>query len=182
MRKAFLLTSAVAIATLAGPALAQSTGTVDVDGSVQGRCLFTAPSATISVGELSQAGTGANAGKLDPAKLDGQQRTLTGWCNGTAATMSVEAFPLLNTDFTGAAPSGFDTRINYTATATANSIDATDGSATAGAGTPVNVGLFAGQVVVALSNSATPGGGLLVAGAYNGEVRVTLAPNVSFNN
>lgn len=181
MRKAILLTSAVALVSLAGPALAQATGTVDIDGSVQDRCLFTSPSATISVGELSQSGTGANAGKLDPSKLDGQQRTLVGWCNGTAAKMSVEALPLLNGDFVGTAPSGFDTRINYSATASANGVEASDGSATAGAGSAVNVGLFAGDVVVALSNSNTPGGGLLVAGGYSGEVRVTLTPNASFN-
>ena len=182
MRKAILFTSAAALAALASPAFAQSTGTVDIDGSVADRCLFTTPSETISVGELSQSGTSTDAGKLDPSKLDGQQRTLTGWCNGTAATMSVEALPLLNQDFAGTAPNGFDTRIDYTATASANSVDATDTSATAGVGTAAGVGLFTGDVVVALSGSSTPNSGLLVAGDYSGEVRVTLTPNVSFNN
>lgn len=179
MRSSLIL--AVALAASAAPVLAQSTGTVDIDGTVADRCLFTTPSETISVGELSLGGTGATAGKLDADKLDGESRTLVGWCNGTAATMSVEAQPLLNSDFAGAAPTGFDTRINYTAEATANSVQASDDSIVAGAGSPANVGLFTGNVVVALSGSATPRGGLLVAGDYNGQVLVTLTPNTSFN-
>jgi len=174
MKKTLLLASAVALAGFAAPAMAQSTGTVSIDGSVADRCLFTTDSQTISAGEL--AGTD---GKLDTSKLDGQNRTLVGWCNGTAATMSVEAQPLLNVDFTGTLPSGFNDRVDYTATATANSLDATDDSTVAGAGTAVNVGVFSGDVKVALSGS-TAGGNLLVAGGYQGQVLVTLTPNVSF--
>ena len=180
MKKTLVLVSAAA-ACFAVPAVAQSTGTVSVDGTVADRCLFTTPSATISVGELTQSGTGSEAGKLDASKLDGESRTLVGWCNGTAATMSVEAQPLTNTDFAGPAPSGFDIRVNYTATADANSQAASDDSLAEGAGSAVNVGLFAGNVVVTLSGSSTPTASLLVAGDYQGQVLVTLTPNSSFN-
>jgi hypothetical protein len=180
LKKSFIL-AGMAACVLATPAFAQSTGTVTVTGSVADRCLFTTPSATILLGELARPGSDANAGKLDEAVVDAGTATLVGWCNGTAATMSVEAQPLLNTDFVGAPPSGFDTRIDYTADALANSATATDTSTVAGAGTAVSVGMFTGNVVVNLGSSATPGGGLLVAGDYAGQVLVTLTPNVSFN-
>ena len=73
----FTLGPAIVVASLtAAPALAEdATGTVAIDGSVAERCLFTTPSATISVGELSKGGTDTNAGRLNPAKLNGQSRT-----------------------------------------------------------------------------------------------------------
>ena len=178
-----LAVAALAASALSGPAFAQSTGTVAVDGSVADRCLFTDPADVISVGELALPGSDANAGRLDASKLNNESRTLTGWCNGTAATISVEAQPLLNSDFTGTPPTGFDRRVDFTASAVANSATATDSSAAAspGAGSAVNVGMFTGNVVVTLSSATTPGGGLLVAGDYGGQVLVTLTPNVSFN-
>lgn len=179
MRISFLL--AVPAALVATPVMAQSSGTVNVNGSVADRCLFTVPSAVIALGEISQSGTGAAAGKLDPTRVDNQFRDLVGWCNGTAATMTVEAQPLLNLDYGGPAISGFDTRVDYLATAAANSTSANDSSlaASPGAGSAVNVGLFSGNIRVTLSQSSTPGSGLLVAGNYGGQVIVTLTPNFS---
>lgn len=163
----------------AAPVSSSVTGTVDINGSVADRCLFTIESKVISVGELSRTGTGANAGKLNTSKLDGESRNLAGWCNGTAASMTVEALPLVNTSFTGTAPTGFDTVINYTASALANDVTAIDDSSVSGEGSPVTVGLFTGDVLVSLSGSSTPSSGLLVAGDYSGQVLVTLTPNVS---
>jgi len=175
MRK-LILASAVLAAATATPVVAQTTtGTVMIDGSVAPRCLFTTSNAVINAGELAQAGTGGSAGKLDTSKLDGQSRTLVGWCNGTASSMSVEAFPVVNTTVTSAPPAGFDRVVNYTATATANAANASDTSIVAGAGSASTVGLFTGNVVVTLSNSSTPASGLLIAGAYQGETRVTLS-------
>lgn len=154
------------------------TGVVDINGSVANRCLFTLPSDVISVGELANGGSDASTGKLNPSKLNGESRTLTGWCNGTAASMTVEALPLLNTSYSGTVPAGFETRIDYSAAALANGQTATDSSSVGGTGSAVNVGMFAGDVVVTLSGSATPANGLLVAGAYSGQVLVTLSPNV----
>jgi type 1 fimbria pilin len=155
-------------------------GEVTIVGRVADRCLFTVPSKVIDLGELSLPGTDASAGRIDASKVNGANETLEGWCNGTAATMTVEAFPIKNVSFAASAPSGFDRVINYTATATANAVDGTDSSVTSGAGSAVAVGMFTGPIPVALSGASTPTGGILVSGDYQGLVRVTLAPNVSF--
>lgn len=160
-------------------AMAQSTGTVAVDGSVAGRCLFTTPSATISVGEMAVQGTGASAGKLNAAVINNQTRTLVGWCNGSASTMSVETQALTLTGFAAAAPAGFDKRVDYTATAVANAVSADDSSIDAGAGAAETVGLFTGDVVVTLSAASSPTSGLLIAGGYLGQVLVTLSPAIA---
>ena len=170
MRKVILL--AAPFALLASPVLAQSaTGTVAIDGSVAGRCLFTLPNATISLGEISLVSNG----KLDPSKVNGKSATLTGWCNNTAATMSVTTTQLT----TGTtATTGFDNRVDYTGTAVANAISASDSSLAAGAGTASTVGQFTGDIVVTLSAASSPTNGLMVAGAYTGNVLVTLTPTV----
>jgi hypothetical protein len=176
MRKLWMIAVPMALAAI--PAAAQTTGTVNVDGSVAGRCLFTTPSATISVGEMAVQGTGSTAGKLNAAVIEGQTRTLVGWCNGSASTMSVETLPLMNTGFAPAAPTGFDKRVDYTATAVANAVSADDSSIAGGAGAASTVGLFTGDVAVTLSGASSPTGGLLVAGTYQGQVIVTLSPAI----
>lgn len=175
MKRSILLLAPLAL--IASPAMAQSaTGTVDISGTVAGRCLFTLPNQTISLGELSLTGTGATAGKLDVSKVNGRTATLNGWCNNTAATMSVTTTQLTNP---ASAVTGFDNRIDYTATATANSVSANDSSIGAGAGVAQTVGQFTGDVTVALSAASTPTSGLLVAGSYTGNVVVTLSPSVA---
>lgn len=172
MRK--LLLFALPLAFIGTPANAQSsTGNVVINGSVAGRCLFTTPNATITLGELALGGTDTTAGKLDVSKVNGMNATLVGWCNNTASTMTV-----LATELTGptATATGFDKRVDYTATANANSVNATDTSTVAGAGSAVTVGMFTGNVVVTLSAASTPTSGLLVAGSYTGNVAVTLSP------
>lgn len=168
MRKlAFLFIPA---ALMAGPALAQgASGSVDVDGTVAGRCLFGLPNATISLGEISVISTG----RLDASKVNGRTATLNGWCNGAAATMMVTTTQLTTAT---SAPAGFDNRVDYTGTAAVSSGSASDSSLTAGAGTPVNVGRFNGDILVTLSAASSPTGGLLVAGTYTGNVLVTLTP------
>ena len=164
---------ALPLVVLASPALAQSsaTGTVNIDGSVAGRCMFTLPNATISLGEISLASNG----KLDPSKVNGRTATLTGWCNNTSASMSVTTTQLT----TGtSAPTGFDNRVDYTGTAVTGTVSAADSSLTAGAGTPSTVGLFTGNIVVTLSGASSPSNGLMVAGTYTGNVVVTLTPTV----
>lgn len=173
MRKLMFL--AIPAVLAASPALAQSTsvtGTVNIDGSVAGRCTFTLPSVNLSLGELSLASNG----KLDVSKVNGKQATLTGWCNNTAATMSVTTTQLTNAT---AAPTGFDNRVDYTATAVANSASASDSSLTAGAGASSTVGLFTGNIVVTLSGASSPNNGLMVGGGYTGNVVVTLTPTAT---
>lgn len=156
------------------PAAAQdSTGTVAIDGSVAGRCLFTTPNQTISLGEMALSGSSTSAGRLDTSTVNGENATLVGWCNSSAAGMTVEAFPLLNA---ASAATGFTNRVDFTATAAANAANGTDSSLVAGAGTQVAVGMFTGNVVVTLSDASAPSDNLLVAGTYNGSVEVTLTP------
>lgn len=176
MNRMFIL-AAVPLTLIAAPALAQSsTGNVIVNGSVAGRCLFTTDSKTITITEMALAGTGATAGKLDASKVNGRNETLVGWCNSSASTMTVTSTPLTNV---ATASTGFDNRVDFTATANANAVNATDSSVGAlSAGTAANVGQFTGNVLVTLSAASSPTSGLLVAGAYTGNVAVTLAPAV----
>lgn len=174
MRK--LTLAALPLALVAMPALAQdATGTVDISGTVDSRCLFTTDNATITLGEMALSGSDTQAGRLDSATVDGQTATLVGWCNDAAAQMTVEAFPLLNS---ATAATGFTSRVDFTASADANSATATDDTLAAGSGTTVSVGMFTGDVLVTLSDSSAPGDDLLVAGTYVGSVEVTLAPTV----
>ena len=166
-------------ACVASPAFAQSTGTVTIDGSVAPRCLFTTPSASIELNEMALSGTGTTAGKLNTAVVNGKTRTLVGWCNGSASTMSVEAQALTLTGSAGTIPTGFDTTVNYTATAVAKGVSATHTSTDEDAGDEETVGLFTGNVVVTLSSASTPTSGLLVAGDYNGQVLVNLSAAIA---
>lgn len=169
MKKLLLLGSAVAFAT-AAPAFGQATGQVDVNGFVEGRCQFTTlGNAVINLGEISDGD-----GKLDEAAVDAGQATLQGFCNGASATIKVEALPLLNA---ASASASFDNRVDYRATATAGSAAPIDDSNVAGAGTDVGLGLFSGNIVVDISNSASPNDRLMVAGDYVGSIVVTLTPN-----
>lgn len=162
----------------AAPALAADasvTGTVTVTGSVAAKCLFTTDSDSVVIPELAAA-----TGHLDPATVDSQAAELTGWCNGTASTMSVEANHLEG-DFAGSPVAGFTDRVDYTATATAmtglegsTASAASDSSGVGGAGSPVTVGLFASPIAVTFSDAAADG--RLVAGDYEGSVDVTLSP------
>ena len=175
-----LIIAAMGIAACAAsPAFAQSTGTVTIDGSVAPRCLFTTPSATITLGEMALSGTGTTAGKLDAGVVNGKTRTLVGWCNGSASKMSVKAEALTLTGSTGTIPTGFDRTVNYTATAVANSVSVNDLSTTVDASLEKTVGLFTGNVVVTLSSATTPTSGLLVAGDYNGQVLVNLSAAIA---
>ena len=176
MRALIGAAAALALIGAASQASAQVTGTVDITGSVGERCEFTVNSATIPLGELS--GTG---GLLDTAQVNGETATLNGWCNGTAAEMTVEANAIENISFVGSPPAGFETIVNYTATATASpasgDVSANDTSVSVGAGAPSVVGVFSSDIDVVLSASSTPGGGKLIAGNYAGSVDVTLTPS-----
>lgn len=173
MRKLMIL--AVPAAFAAVPALAQTsdvTGTVQVSGSVAPRCQFVAPTTVqLDLGELSLSSDGG----LDTTKVNGQSKKLNGWCNGASARIWVEAQPLTNTASAGTSGS-FTNVVNYTATANAGSAAPTDTSAVGGAGSPVTLGLFSGDIDVVLSAS-TAGSKKLVAGSYAGNVIVTLSPN-----
>ena len=168
-----VLSGCAALAVVAAaPAAAQVTGTVDVNGFVDDRCQFTVDNAVINLGEISDAD-----GKLDEAAVDAGTANLNGWCNGSAATIRVEAHPLLNS---ASGSASFDNRVDYRATATAGSAAPIDDSDDAGPGADVSLGLFSGDIVVDISDSASPNDRLMVAGDYVGSIVVTLTPNTSF--
>ena len=173
-----LISLALPLIAAATPALAADpvSGTVAPSGSVAGRCLFTTPQETIVLGELAQAGSGATAGKLDATRVNGQTTNLVGWCNNVGSSMAVTATELSST--TSAPGASFDNRIDYTASASANGVSASDSSVTAGTGGSTSVNVFAGSIGVTLSGASTPNNGVLVAGSYTGNVTVTLSPNV----
>ncbi|HWE48081.1 MAG TPA: hypothetical protein VG407_18840 [Caulobacteraceae bacterium] len=184
MKRNILLTAGVLALGLfsAEAAVAQSsntsTGSVTVNGFVALRCSFTSENVVLNIGEMAiQSGSSSTLGAYDHTKLDGLSTQLDGLCNGAGSTMTVQAFPMLNTAFTSAPPSGFDNRVDYTATATENSVSATATSTSATPGAPVTVGDFSNAITVNFSNSATPGGGKMVAGPYTGSVNVTLTPS-----
>lgn len=169
------MAATLSLAAISAPAFAQSsTGTVDVSGSVEGRCLFTVPSETITLNELALGGVDANAGRLNEGKVNAGTATLSGWCNNAAATMKVEAFALVGDAL--ATSTDFTNRIDFTANAKANGVTASDTTTDAAVGDEEDVGMFSGDVVVTLA-SADAAGKLLVAGDYTGQVLVTLAPN-----
>lgn len=95
--------------------------------------MFTIPNKTISLGELSLAS------KLDASKVNGRSETLEGLANNTAASMTVTTTQLTTAT---AAPTGFDNRVDYTATAVTGSVNHT--SLTAGAGSASRFGPFSG--------------------------------------
>lgn len=171
-----ILILAAPLALVASPALAQSVdGNVTIDGSVAARCLFSIPSATIHLNEISQTGSGAGAGTLNTAAVNGKSATLNAWCNGSASTMSVEATALTLQSPPATIPSGFVSRVDYSADAAAGSVTASDTTSSVGAGTAATVGLFNSDINVTLRDSSTASG-LLVAGSYAGNVKVTLTP------
>ncbi len=172
MRKLMILTAPIAL--LASPVLAQDavSGIIDIRGVVSGRCMFTIPNKSISLGELSLTSNG----KLDVSKVNGRNETLEGWCNNTAASMTVTTTQLTTAT---SAPTGFDNRVDYKATALTGSISANDTSLSAGPGGASTVGLFSGSIVVTLSSASSPNNGLMVAGGYSGNVVVTLTPTVA---
>lgn len=175
-----------AVSTCVLPALAfgQATGNANVVGNVAERCLFTSDDpAVLDIGEMVLTSGPSDAlGRLDASKLTSRTATLSGWCNGAAAQIFVEAAPLQNVDFAGTPPAGFDRRVDFTATATAeisaSPVAVSDSTATNGGSSGTTVGVFKSGIVVRFASAATPGGGRLVAGKYTGSVVVTLSPTL----
>lgn len=175
MRKLILL--ATAFAASASPAFAAAsapvTGVVNVTGSVGEKCKFVTASDDLPLGELANADGG-----LETSVVDGQFRTLSGWCNNSAATLSVKATALTGDQaVTSGAEVSFTDRVNYIASVDANGKNFTDNSNDDVAGAAANVNMFSGDIKVTLTAS-TADSKKLVAGAYTGKVEVTLSPTV----
>jgi hypothetical protein len=179
---------ALTIVAVAVPALAwadPTTATLTVTGNVTQACSLSTVagtgSFTVGGGDLINPATGALASGLT---TDGAQSITGSWCNG-ASTITVTAFPLVQAGFVGAPPSTFTKAVNYTATATGwgptatavtttadNTGSPTSNSASNTVGSPTTA-----TISVDLTDFKAPGGSTqkLVAGAYTGQVVITLA-------
>jgi hypothetical protein len=178
-----VLYASVALALLVTPSLADSTTSIQVQGSVAKACVMGTPAAsTLSLGSLIDPATGKLLASIPAAST-----TITGsWCN-TASTISVSASPLVAQSFTGTLPSGFTKAVNYTAEAagwTAASASFTTSGDTTGGGNSAVAGAAnatdpeAATITVNVSNFTTPGTASRLVGDpnYSGAITVTLAP------
>lgn len=173
---AFAALAVPAAASAQAAALGPVTGNVAITGKVDARCVI-APTASIALNEM------ADANGVYNLAADGKTATLNGWCNGLTSTMTVASTAITRTGAVGAAPTGFVDVVNFVATASvtpagaAAAVSASD-STLAAPSAAASVGLFSGNVTVALSGSSTPVVGKLVAGNYTGAVAVTLTPGL----
>lgn len=189
MKSRLLLLAALA-AVPVGSANAQSANSdeqaVAINGSVASLCVLGEPSrAAIDLGQMA-ATSGPRIGRI--AVLGAQQVTLPGsFCNfaGTALTVSAEALVAADTN---AVQPGFARAVNYTSTV--ENWAATDAAATtaasAGGASPSAEASGGTQplpriadLTLSLSSFTVPSDLLLVAGAYNGLVTITLGPAVT---
>jgi hypothetical protein len=180
-----LLIAATALATLAStPAFAQQTETVELTAIMGAACTAGPVGGTsIPLGDI----TGGNPGELDESKVNvtigslGQNIV----CNGVNTKLSVQAGALLNQDVgslpAGAAAAGFSRAVDFTATIdlvgyTSGADTVSDSSAAAG-DEEVTVGLMDADGTLTLSLAEIKGGDKLIAGAYSGDVTITLTPD-----
>ena len=176
--------AAAACAAIAMPAMAQTTGTINLTGSVAAKCTAAPGGATF--------GDSTAFGEL--ALTDGTMRTnlassfgthaFTIICNTGTPTVSVDADALATT---ASATAGYDNSIDYTATVTVKRSGTTDAvftndtsaAATAAATLGAPLANAASNVSVTTStyhtNTATD---LLVASpTYTGVIKIVIAPS-----
>ena len=173
--------------SLATPAFAQDSDseTVAVAGQVAPLCILGTPSqALINLGQLVD-GSGARVGRL--AAIANRTVTLPqSFCNYANSAIRVDATALTGSD-TSTPPAGFARAVNFGATvsgwATTNAIATT--AATFAGASPTATGTGGtqpspklGDVTLTLATFSVPADSLLVAGAYSGQVVITLGPGV----
>lgn len=184
--KMFMAGLLLAGASTAAGAQATNTanGNVAIGGHVDSLCVLGAPSqASIDLGMLA-ATSGGRTGRL--ATIPAQQVTLpASFCNFAGTQLKVSASALLASD-TSAVQDGFARAVNFQSTvnnwATAPATVTT--AATRGGGTPGAEATGGTQpapkqadLQLNLTNFTVPSDSLLVAGAYNGSVTITLGPS-----
>jgi hypothetical protein len=186
MKKIALL-AMTAAAAIASPAMAQQvvTGNITLTGVVGPKCFVgTDTSATgfsdaVDFTQLDAADGTLRAGLAS----DFATRSFTVKCTSGNPTISVTALPLATA---AAAPAGYDNSIDYSATVTVDKAGGgtafvTDTSDTTPTATSGQVGAplanSAANVRVTTSGYATGAAtDLLVAGTYNGSIKVTISP------
>jgi hypothetical protein len=177
----------IGLLTCSQPLLAQvaeaDTGEVSVSGNVAPLCILGEPTpGLVDLGQLINT-SGPRIGKV--AALADRQVNLAGsFCNFAGSIVTVEVGALLLSENVALQP-GFARAVNYSASASnwaASATTATSGAAANGA-SPTQSSAGAVQalpkladIAVTLSNFTVPSDLLLVAGAYQGSVTITLGP------
>ena len=155
-----LMMAALTVSTVAAtPALAGTTASYTVNGSVDAVCSISA-SGTLDFGKLTDA-TGAFNNTAAPSSADGSAS-----CNQAATTVTVT-----HTDLTtsGTPTTGFTNDVTYTPV-----LITQDRTLTGNQNNAV-IGAFSSLTVKA-QNAASSGGLKLVAGSYSGAISITLTP------
>lgn len=194
MKKIALL-ALTAAAVFATPAAAQTvTGTINITGSVEAKCMVVSGGnasstfgTTVALGELAQA----NGTLKDSATLAGTFNTVGGAgisahvvCTSADATVTVDADPLVSPSGNGA-PTGYTNTVHYQAdvtfTKTSGTVLVSNDTTAAAATSSALGGRFAAtgsNISVATSSWRTPASGdLLTSGTdYAGKIVVTVSP------
>jgi len=158
-------------------------GHVGVEATVDGVCKLGPPSRTsIDLGQMSNT-SGPRVGRI--ATLPEQTVTLPGsFCNFGGTKVTVRAEALVQPD-SSALPAGFARAVNYTSTVTtwATTAPQVTTAASASGASPVAEGSGGTEpaakltdLTLALSAFTVPSDALLIAGAYAGQVTITLGP------
>jgi len=156
MRK-WMMAALAASTVAATPALAGTTATYTVNGSVDAACSISA-SGTLDFGKLTDA-TGAFSNTAAPSSADGNA-----YCNQAATTVTVA-----HTDLTtsGTPTTGFTNDVTYTP------VLITSDRTLTGNQTNATIGAFSSLTVKAQNAAASA---KLVAGSYSGTISITLTP------
>ena len=192
MNKIVLLALAASTVWVATPALAQVTGTINLSGKVEAKCLVLpaggttfGPAATISLGELADGTGRLRASSTLEAQINGVAGTTARVvCTSAAPTISVDATELATT---AAADTGYDNSIDFNAkvvvTTTTGSATFNNDSSAAALGATAIGGRVANNgsdnIVITTNNFRTnnPTTDLLVASpTYSGSIVVVIAP------
>ncbi len=184
-----LIALAATATFVAGPALAQSSANIIINGSIAAKCSALAlanSSVTIAPANFEDPSA---VGALAPVFTSAGGIAITNTtssvtCNGAGTTVTLDAKEMTGPVLpSGAAAGGFSNRIDFTA-----SVDAPGyAQSKAGAGviatnastttpTTATVGLLASTLNIKVGSAVA--GGILVAGGYSGEVALTLTPGV----
>ena len=179
-----------ALLLMATPCVAMAqdsdTETVPITGTVARICVLGTPSQTnIDLGGLINV-SGPRVGRL--AVITPRSVNLPGsFCNFAGSALTVSATALVAAD-ASALQTGFARAVNYTATTTGWTTPGTAAAtaATEAGASPTTASTGATQpaprladLTLTLASYAVPSDRLLVAGAYSGQVVITLAPVAS---
>lgn len=197
MKKIALLALAASAAAIATPSMAQTaTGTIDITGTVTGKCAVingatsSTWAATVNMGELADSNgilesTGTLASRFDSVAGGAQNARVV--CTSATGTIKVEATPLSN----GAAVANFANVVDFQANVLVDKNTAADQTyiddSTGAATGPTNIGDYLNptgtNITVSTSNwrTITPSAtAVLKAGSYTGgKIVVTIAPAVA---